>query len=101
MNFFERQAAARRTSRHWIILFVTAVVAIVAAVDAVVITALAVYRQQDAPRYGEVLASGDSRGPLIWTTLIVLSIIAIASLYKSTALRAGGSAVALAAGGRR
>jgi Zn-dependent protease with chaperone function len=102
MNFFERQATARRTSRHWVILFIAAVIAIVAAVDTVIVTLLAVYRQNEAGRYGApAYQSGDFGAPLVWTSLIVLAVITIASLYKSSVLRAGGGVVARAAGGQR
>jgi len=104
MNFFERQAAARRTSRQWVVLFVLAVTAIVIAIDTVTVVALSFYRQRRSHADEDLsyaLAAGDFQTPLIWTSLIVLAVIVIASLYKSSVLRAGGSAVALSAGGVR
>lgn len=102
MNFFERQATARRTSRRWVFLFVLAVTAIVAAVDTVVITLLAMYRQNEADRYGlPDYQQGDFGSPLVLTSIVVVAVIAIASLYKSSVLRAGGGVVACAAGGQR
>jgi Zn-dependent protease with chaperone function len=104
MNFFERQAAARATSRRWVVLFAVAVFATVAAVDAVVVVLLSTYRQHEAGRFHDAavsLAGGDFRGALILTSLTVLAVIAIASLYKTSVLSAGGSTVALGAGGER
>jgi Zn-dependent protease with chaperone function len=103
VNFFERQATVRRTSRQWVGLFVLAVIAIVTAVDAVVVTLLTMYRNSPDPynTLGVTHSLSDYSGPLAWTTVIVLSVIVIASLYKSSALSAGGSVVAIDSGGVR
>jgi Zn-dependent protease with chaperone function len=82
MNFFERQAAARRTSTRLVVLFALAVIGIVAAVD------LAVF-----------LAFGGGSGGLAFTTLLTLAIIGLGSLYRIASLRGGGEAVALQFGG--
>jgi len=103
MNFFERQATARRTSRRWVFLFVIAVVAIVAAVDTVMVAALTFYRDYEQAAHARYATTApfDNGGVILWTTIVVVAVIAMASLYKLSVLRAGGSAVALAAGGRR
>jgi len=88
MNFFEHQAAARRTSKRLIILFVMAVAAIVCAVDFGVLIGL-----------GASGASGDgAAGILLLTTIGTLAIIGISSLVRTAGLRSGGGKVAVELG---
>ncbi|MDQ3160884.1 MAG: M48 family metallopeptidase, partial [Pseudomonadota bacterium] len=81
MNFFEHQAAARRTSSRLVILFGLAVVGIVLAVD------LAAY------------AATGSLEMLAFTTLATIAVIALGSMYRIASLRGGGEPVALQMGG--
>jgi Zn-dependent protease with chaperone function len=101
VNFFERQAAARRLSRRLVLLFALAVVAVVAAVDAVVFTILASMENDagwSAPTVGWLAAHP---GAVALTTLTVLGVIGLASLYKTAVLSSGGGAVARSLGGVR
>ncbi|MGQ4661570.1 M48 family metalloprotease [Lysobacter sp. F6437] len=82
MNFFERQAAARRSSSRLVLLFGVAVVAIVLAVDAVV-----------------WLLSGGSTGALLAVTLVTLAVIGLGSLYRLASLGDGGDSIAMQLGG--
>src|SRR5688500_1651818 len=82
MNFFERQARARRNSSRLVLLFALAVLGIVLAVDA------ATY-----------LVFGGSGAMLAFTTLVTLAIIGLGSLYRIATLRGGGEPVALQLGG--
>ena len=82
MDFFARQAASRRRSRWMVFLFIVAVLAIVVAIDFVVVTTVAVLSVNDE---GGLLASQDlslSRYPLVilFSTLFVLGTIGISSL---------------------
>ena len=81
MNFFEQQAAARRTSSRLVILFALAVIAIVLAVDAVVWVAT------QSPRM------------LLFATIASVAVIVIGSLYRIASLGDGGEAVAQQMGG--
>ncbi|RZA18602.1 MAG: peptidase M48 Ste24p [Lysobacteraceae bacterium] len=81
MNFFEHQAAARRTSSRLVILFALAVVGIVAAVD------IATY-----------VATG-SVGALVFSSIATLAVIGLGSMYRIASLRGGGEPVALQMGG--
>ena len=81
MNFFERQAAARRNSMRLVILFALAVVAIVIAVDFV------------------AYAATGSVNALVFTTLATLAVIGLGSMYRIASLRGGGEPVALQMGG--
>ena len=82
MNFFERQAAARRTSTRLVVLFALAVTGIVLVVD-----------------FAVFIAFGGGAGGLAFTTLLTLAIIGFGSLYRIASLRGGGEPVALQFGG--
>ncbi|MFD0739282.1 M48 family metallopeptidase [Lysobacter koreensis] len=82
MNFFERQAAARRNSVRLMALFALAVLGIVVAVDLAV-----------------ALVAGASPGMLAFATLATLAVIGLGSAYRIASLRGGGEPVALQLGG--
>src|SRR4249919_3994416 len=89
MNFFEHQAAARRTSTRLVVLFALAVAGIVIAVD------LAAY-----VAFGGVGAEpGQGGALLVFTSLLTMAIIGLGSLYRIASLRGGGEPVALQFGG--
>jgi Zn-dependent protease with chaperone function len=103
MDFFARQAATRRQSRWMVLLFILAVIAIVVAIDFVVVTTVAILSVQED---GGLLASEDmslARYPLVvlFTTLVVLGTIGISSLARTVSLAAGGGKVAEQLGGTR
>ncbi len=103
MDFFARQAATRRQSRWMVVLFLLAVLAIVVAIDFVVVTAVAILSVRDG---GGLLASQDlslARYPLVilFSTLFVLGTIGISSLVRTVSLAAGGGTVAEQLGGTR
>ena len=82
MNFFEHQAAARRTSSRLVILFGLAVVGIVLAVD------LATW-----------IATGGSTTMIAFTSVGTIAVIAVGSMYRISSLSGGGEPVALQMGG--
>lgn len=87
MNFFEQQAASRKTSMRLVVLFALAVLGIVAAVDFAVLVAF---------------GGGDGQGVaalLAFSTVATLGIIGLGSLYRIASLRGGGEPVALQFGG--
>ena len=92
MNFFAHQELARKQTRRMIVLFTIAVICIVIAVDAVVMIAFGIGRE------GRRGAIGANTGALVASTLGVLAVIGLATLYRISTLRAGGSAVALQLG---
>lgn len=102
MNFFQRQDEARRASRRLVFLFILALLAVVAAVDAVVFFVLA---QGEAHATGVSLPltqwMAQNVGTVIGTSLVVIGIIGVASLYKTVVLSGGGGVVARALGGVR
>ena len=82
MNFFERQAQARRNTTRLVILFALAVAGIVVAVD-----------------LGVLLVFGGDPVMLALSTLLALGVIGIGSLYRVASLRGGGEPIAQQMGG--
>lgn len=101
MNFFKRQDETRRSSRRLILLFGLAVLAVVAAVDLVVFVALS--RMQADLQSPQPFGAWMSQHPgtVALTTLTVLAVIGLASLYKTLMLGGGGGVVARSLGGVR
>jgi Zn-dependent protease with chaperone function len=102
MNFFERQEQSRRTTRLLIVLFALAVTAVVVAVNFVVFFVLAQLEENAigyVPPVGEWVMSHPRT--VVFTTVTVLAIIGLASMYKSSTLSGGGGVVARALGGVR
>ena len=95
MNFFEHQAQARKQSRWLILAFVLAVLAVIAAIDLVLLIALGVTAQGSGE--GSPLSMGALAGNLpllVGGALATAVVIGVASLYKSVKLSAGGGQVA-------
>ncbi|AMN47872.1 hypothetical protein ACG33_12335 [Steroidobacter denitrificans] len=101
MNFFHRQAEARRASRRLVAAFVFAVIMVVIAVDLVIFAGLSFYQGTQ----GYYLPLRDwmavHPGTVVAVTLAVAGIIAGASLYKTVVLSGGGGLVAQSLGGVR
>jgi Zn-dependent protease with chaperone function len=82
MNFFERQARAKRNTTRLVVLFAFAVVGIVLAID-----------------LGVLLVFGGDPRLLVASTLLALGVIGVGSLYRMASLRGGGESVAQQVGG--
>jgi Zn-dependent protease with chaperone function len=93
MNFFDHQRAAKGTTLKLVLLFSTAVVALVAAIDSAAVIALqfvgSEYQSTDPYQTLAVV---------IVVTAITLLVIAGGMLFKTLSLRQGGAAVAAAVG---
>jgi len=102
MNFFEHQDRARRETLWLIALFALAVGAIVLVMDLLALFAFG-NRAGDPLTQGGVAAFegplSANAGLLAGSTAITLGVILLASLYRITTLRSGGSAVATELGG--
>jgi Zn-dependent protease with chaperone function len=112
MNFFQHQEAARSASRRLVVLFALGVLAVVVAINVVVLYVLAT-----AEQHGVVLTNPELRhtgflpnfaawaaarpGTILVTSLIVVGVIGLASLYKTVVLGGGGGVVARSLGGVR
>ena len=91
MNFFERQDQARRLSKRLVLLFALAVAAIVVAVNVIVLLV--------GGGFSEATLPGARWAAVVAVTLATLGVIGIASMYRISSLRTGGSAVARQLGG--
>ncbi len=100
MNFYARQANAHRQTRLLIVLFVLAVMAIVMAVNFVVLTVVAI-SDSEHPALPDTAWIGTRPGTVVLTSLLVLAVVGLASLYKTMLLRSGGGVVAKSLGGDR
>jgi Zn-dependent protease with chaperone function len=89
-QFFERQDAQRSHTRWLVFGFVTAILAVVAVINAVVIVAVDLDPARTLREHPEIIA---------WVTAVVSLTILIASWHKASQLRQGGGMVAKAAGG--
>lgn len=97
MNFFEHQDRARRQTRFLVFLFALAVLAIILAVNAVVLTTLGMPNAVGFPQDTNVLTA--NVGLIAWTSLITGATIGLASAYRSAQLRSGGGEIARSLGG--
>ncbi len=105
MNFFEHQDRARRNTTRLVGLFGVAVVGLIAAAYAVVMTIFVVGTSQ-LPEHAEALG-GLGRGGLwrpdilVGVAVAVVGVVSAGSLYKTAQLAGGGEALAVSLGGRR
>jgi len=100
MDFFAQQDRARRQTRFLILLFIFAGIAIVVAVDLVVLTLVA-NMDNDT---GQLIApglhwAGEHAGLVAGTSLATAGLIAMASLFRIATLGSGGGKVARSLGG--
>ena len=98
MDFFARQAAARGQTRWLLVSFFLSLLAVALALDLVLFTFLASSRAHglDIDPLGY---AARNPGAAIFSTLIVMGVLGLASLYKSVELRGGGGVVARSLGG--
>jgi Zn-dependent protease with chaperone function len=100
LNFFEHQDHARRQTRWLIFAFILAVLAIVAAIDLILLVALGVtgYEPGEAPLPLADLIMANAP-LLLGGTAASIAVIGLASLFKTASLRSGGGQVARQLGG--
>jgi len=98
VDFFARQAAARGQTRWLLVSFFLSLLAVALALDLVLFTFLASSRAHglDIDPLGY---AARNPGAAIFSTLLVMGVLGLASLYKSVELRGGGGVVARSLGG--
>jgi len=98
VDFFARQAAARGQTRWLVVSFILALLAVALALDLVLFTFLASSRAHgvDIDPLG---FAASNPGAAIFSTLLVMGVLGLASVYKSVELRGGGGVVARSLGG--
>ncbi len=100
MNFFEQQDRARKQSRWLIIVFIMAVLAIVLAIDLLLLLFVgvsSVETEGTAPLSPQLFV--DNLPLLAGGAIATLAVISLASLFKTMGLRAGGGKIARELGG--
>jgi Zn-dependent protease with chaperone function len=98
MNFFERQHRARTNTRLLVLFFALALISIVAVVDLVVLTALALGTDPVQPLFS-MTTVGANASALVLASVLTGGAIGLASLLRIITLRSGGGAVARGLGG--
>jgi Zn-dependent protease with chaperone function/uncharacterized tellurite resistance protein B-like protein len=98
VDFYARQAAARGQSRWLVIGFVLSLLAVAVALDLVLFTFLSSARA-NRPVIAPLAFAALNPGVAIVSTLMVMGVLGLASLYKSLELRGGGGVVARNLGG--
>ncbi len=91
MNFFAQQQRARSHTKRMLILFVLAVICIVGAIDFVLLIAFGATGDR---HHAARLSTTAAPAVMFWTSIGVLAVISLSSLYKISSLRSGGGAVA-------
>src|SRR6478672_6079142 len=93
MNFFDHQRAAKGTTLKLVLLFVAAVLALVAAIDGAAVLAM-LYLSSDH----KAVSTSEIFAVVVVVTAITLLVIAGGMLFKTLSLRQGGAAIAAAVG---
>jgi len=101
VNFFEHQEQARRQSRWLVFLFVLAVVTIVLVIDLAILVAFGAMDFEQQQDLFSVQTLKSNLPTLAIGALATMLVIALASLFKTAALRSGGGKVARDLGGIR
>ncbi len=99
MDFFESQEVARRNTLKLVVLFLLAIVSLVAITNLLVMLTLG-FMQAD-PASGSPMATGSTDllqrldwRAFVWISLAVVGVVALGSLYKISSLSGGGAKVA-------
>jgi Zn-dependent protease with chaperone function len=98
MDFYARQAAARGQTRWLVIGFILSLLAVALALDLVLFTFLS-SAQANRPVVAPLQFAALNPGVALFSTLLVMGALGLASLYKSMELRGGGGVVARSLGG--
>ncbi|MEZ5500451.1 MAG: M48 family metallopeptidase [Steroidobacteraceae bacterium] len=106
MNFYERQSAARRSTRRLLVAFILSMLAVTAALSLVIFSVLGATIGDPLgvvtlPDPAPLRFMAASPGAAIVIVLLIAAVMFGASLYKTMTLRAGGSVVATSLGGTR
>src|ERR1700730_12922263 len=98
MDFYARQVAARGQTRWLVIGFILSLLAVSLALDLVLFTFLS-SAQADRTVVAPLQFAALNPGVALFSTLLVMGVLGLASLYKSMELRGGGGVVARSLGG--
>ena len=99
MNFFEYQEQARRQSRWLVFLFILAVLIIIVVIDVAILVAFGLMNIEEQQFVFSAQTLKANIPMLLGGAAVTAAVIAIASLFKTASLRAGGGKVARDLGG--
>jgi Zn-dependent protease with chaperone function len=99
VNFFEHQEQARRQSRWLVFLFILAVIIIIVVIDFAILVAFGVMNTEEQQFIFNTQALKANLPTLLGGAVLTAGVIAVASLFKTAALRSGGGKVARDLGG--
>jgi Zn-dependent protease with chaperone function len=100
VNFFEHQDRARRQSRRLIAVFILAVLAMVVAIDAILLLVVGVTGGEPGAAPLPLAAMLNANLPLLGAGAIgTTGVVGLASLFRIASLRSGGGQVARQLGG--
>jgi Zn-dependent protease with chaperone function len=99
VNFFEYQEQARRQSRWLVFLFILAVLIIIVVIDVAILVAFGLMNIEQQQFIFSFQTLKANIPTLLGGAAVTAAVIAIASLFKTAALRAGGGKVARDLGG--
>ena len=94
MNFFEHQEKARRQTRWLVFLFALAVLTIVVVIDLVLLVVLGGSEMQAGQSVFSAAALQNNQSTLAGGAILTVTVVALASLFKTVSLRSGGGKVA-------
>lgn len=101
MNFFQLQEQARLKTRWLVFIYAIAVVLIVIALDLVFLLVKHLTVSEYSPSGGMSTLLESNSNALLVSSLLIITFIGLASLYRMMSLRGGGSKVAASLGGSR
>ena len=99
MNFFEYQEQARRQTRWLVFLFILAVLIIIVVINVATLVALGLMNTEEQQFVFSMQTLKANIPTLLGGAAVTAAVIAIASLFKTAALRSGGGKVARDLGG--
>ncbi|MCF6226298.1 MAG: M48 family metallopeptidase [Xanthomonadales bacterium] len=101
MNFFEHQEKAHKQTRWLVLLFVLALIAVVAAMEILVLLFLGQSNTVGFKNLVDPVFLKSNVGLIGGTAVLTLAVIGFSTLFRMTSLRAGGGKVAVELGGVR
>ncbi len=99
MNFFEHQDQARKKTGHLVFFFILAIVCLIGLTNFLVVGVIA-YLGGANVNNGHAIINFLELDTLVAITLVIVSVVTLASLYKLKQLSGGGRVVAEAMAGR-
>jgi len=97
VDFYSRQATARSQSRWLVLTFMLALLAVALGLDFVLFTFIA--GRSGYYGFNALSYAAAHPGQALFSTLLVMGVLGLASLYKTMELRGGGAVVARSLGG--